>query len=313
MLERPEATPMPLVSVGIPTFNRAHMLRRSIDSALAQDYSNIEVIVSDNASRDETSAVCEDLCSADRRLRVIKQTENIGPTRNFIAVRDQARGEFFMWLADDDWMDPQYVSACMRIHLANPETAVVAGRSLGYRAGIPIGYGRSIRLTQSMPIARVLRYYAAVGDNGAFYGVMRRNVLLRCQLPNALGGDWVLMAQMAFLGTIEVDSEVCIHREREGATAESISGIVRSLGLPRIHALFPFTSIALSAAISVLARNSVFSRYDFATRSVVGALVTLIVLVRGGLTYAKMMVIKVLGIERSRKIKRLLRIGIRHQ
>ena len=63
----------PLVSVGIPTFNRLIMLRRAVDSALSQDYPNLEVVISDNASTDGTQAWCEQLARRDSRVRYVRQ------------------------------------------------------------------------------------------------------------------------------------------------------------------------------------------------------------------------------------------------
>ena len=96
----------PKVSIGIPTFNRADLLRRSIESALGQDYPNIEVLVSDNASTDETPAICQGLGD---RIKYFRQSINLGPLTNFSKVLEMASGEFFMWLGDDDWIDASYV------------------------------------------------------------------------------------------------------------------------------------------------------------------------------------------------------------
>src|ERR1035437_9224723 len=105
----------PLVTIGIPTYNRAEMLRRSIDSALSQDYLMIEVIVSDNASTDETQEVCKEFSKKDGRVKYIKQSSNIGAVANFADVLERASGEYFMWLGDDDWIDASYVSHCVSI------------------------------------------------------------------------------------------------------------------------------------------------------------------------------------------------------
>src|SRR4051812_48138560 len=96
----------PLVSIGIPTFNRAESLRRSIRSALAQDHPALEVVVSDDGSTDNTAAVVAELAAHDARLRCVSQAVNLGHARNFQAVLEAARGEYFMWLSDDDWLDP---------------------------------------------------------------------------------------------------------------------------------------------------------------------------------------------------------------
>src|ERR1700687_633000 len=108
-------TSQPLVSIGLPTYNRAVGLGRAIESVLAQDYRNIELIVSDNASTDETERLCTEYCRRDSRVRYLRQETNRGAISNFRAVVAHAQGEFFMWLGDDDWLDQGYLSECLRI------------------------------------------------------------------------------------------------------------------------------------------------------------------------------------------------------
>ena len=77
---------MPLVTIGIPTYNRAEMLKRSIESALSQDYAMIEVIISDNASTDDTQGICQYFIKKDNRVKYVKQLSNKGPSTNFNEV-----------------------------------------------------------------------------------------------------------------------------------------------------------------------------------------------------------------------------------
>ncbi|MEA2274445.1 MAG: hypothetical protein QOI98_3153, partial [Solirubrobacteraceae bacterium] len=111
----------PLVSVGLPTFNRAALLKRAIESVLAQDYSNLELIISDNGSPDETQQVCEEFCARDSRVKYIRQLSNRGPRANFLEVLHQARGEFFVCLGDDDWLDSSYISLCTQKLMENAD------------------------------------------------------------------------------------------------------------------------------------------------------------------------------------------------
>jgi glycosyltransferase involved in cell wall biosynthesis len=78
MIESPS-----LVSIGIPTYNRAELLKRAIESALNQDYKNIEVIISDNASTDDTESICQFYCNQDARLKYVRHSQNRGPGANF--------------------------------------------------------------------------------------------------------------------------------------------------------------------------------------------------------------------------------------
>jgi glycosyltransferase involved in cell wall biosynthesis len=103
----------PLITIGIPTYNRAdRYLKQAIQSAVAQTYSNIEIIVSDNCSTDNTEALVRSF--NDSRIRYIKQSRNIGMLNNSNFCVEEAKGAYFLQLHDDDLIDPDFVSECMQ-------------------------------------------------------------------------------------------------------------------------------------------------------------------------------------------------------
>jgi len=103
----------PLVSIGIPTFNRARgFLPACLESALAQTYHAIEVIVSDNCSTDGTGGLVKGF--KDPRVRYFRHDFNIGANNNFNFCLKQARGAYFLLLQDDDLIDPDFIQECMR-------------------------------------------------------------------------------------------------------------------------------------------------------------------------------------------------------
>jgi glycosyltransferase involved in cell wall biosynthesis len=100
----------PLVSVGIPTYNRADgYLKEAIQSVLNQTYPNLEIIVSDNCSSDDTGTVVK--AFNDSRIRYHRHDVNIGPNNNFNFCLDQAQGAYFLLLHDDDLIDPDFFQA----------------------------------------------------------------------------------------------------------------------------------------------------------------------------------------------------------
>jgi glycosyltransferase involved in cell wall biosynthesis len=101
---------LPLVSIGMPVYNGARYIRRALDSLLAQDYEKFEIIISDNASTDQTPKILEQYASKYPHLRIYTQLENVGAEENFIVVLKLARGEYFMWAAHDDYWLPTFVS-----------------------------------------------------------------------------------------------------------------------------------------------------------------------------------------------------------
>jgi len=121
------------VSVIIPTFNRAVYLEAAISSALAQDYKDLEVVISDNASSDNTELVARAF-SRDPRVKYFKNPENIGMVRNWQkAVSEYVTGDWFLILSDDDILtNPRFVSQAMNIITASKDVTVVYSNSYVY-------------------------------------------------------------------------------------------------------------------------------------------------------------------------------------
>ncbi|EGK86119.1 glycosyltransferase [Microcoleus vaginatus PCC 9802] len=213
----------PLVSVGIPTYNRAHLIKRSINSLINQDYDNIEIVISDNASTDDTSLMCQELCKQSERIKYIRQPTNYGPTRNFKEVLAHSDGEFFMWLADDDYLDSSYVSKCVNFLQENPDYSLVCGQTFYFRENNEQDFsekefifeGERLNLWQEKATERVKAYYQQVLDNGVFYGLYRRNQLLRGSMNHTMGGDWLFIASIAFLGKVKTLENVSLKRSRQ--------------------------------------------------------------------------------------------------
>src|SRR5580704_10746317 len=98
----------PLLTIAIPTFNRAEYLKELL-SLLAGQLRNeprVELIISDNASPDETPAVVQDFVARGLRVRYIRNPQNIGPDANFLQCFEQARGKYVWLFSDDDLIVP---------------------------------------------------------------------------------------------------------------------------------------------------------------------------------------------------------------
>ncbi len=103
----PSETSQPLLSVCIPTFNRAEFLRQNLVSITRQFGSpkvaaEVEVVISDNASGDNTAAIVKEFQNQFSNIRYFRNSENIGFDRNVLKVVEEARGEYCWFLGDDD-------------------------------------------------------------------------------------------------------------------------------------------------------------------------------------------------------------------
>jgi len=242
--------PQPSVSIAVPTYNRAAGLKVAIDSVVAQGFREWELIVCDNASTDETPEVAKAYADQDDRIRVHRQAENLGPTANFLKGLELAKAPLFMWLADDDWIETNHLSACVKRHHGQPDHALVSGRvRYRHREKEPFDGGR-IALQQDDPGERMLNYYREVTDNGIFYGVMKTEFARRATFLNTLGGDWIFLAGVIYQGKVSTLEETVIHRDYTW-NKESIKRISENAGFSSFAQKHPYLSIALEGAAAV--------------------------------------------------------------
>ena len=103
----------PLVSIGLPVFNGEKSLAQALDALIDQDYSNLEIIISDNGSTDRTSEICEEFLKKDSRIKYYRSSENHGSNWNFNRVFELSSGKYFMWAAHDDLRELSFVRVCV--------------------------------------------------------------------------------------------------------------------------------------------------------------------------------------------------------
>lgn len=260
----------PLVSVGLPTYNRADTLRRAIESVLSQDYPNLELIICDNASSDGTQQMCEEYARRDSRVVYHRQPTNRGPHQNFERALAESHGEFFMWLGDDDWMEQQYyLSTCLDFICSNSDYELVCGHVRYLRDGEVCFDEEDMNLTQDSASERVLDYFRRVGMNGVFYGLIRRASAEKALNKEGLGGDWLRIAQLAARGKVHTVPEVQLNRSIAGASSD-IRSLARHAGLRGMAGRRPHDYIALRIFKDIAWESPVYAPLGLANRVILG-------------------------------------------
>jgi len=97
------------VSILIPVYNREKCIAKTIESAISQTYTNIEVIIVDNCSSDGTWAIIQDYVKKDNRVKAFQNDCNIGPVRNWKRCVDEARGKYGKILWSDDLISSDFI------------------------------------------------------------------------------------------------------------------------------------------------------------------------------------------------------------
>jgi hypothetical protein len=197
----------PRVSIGLAVRNGGACLALTIQSLLAQEFGDFELLVSDNASTDTTADVCAEYARLDRRVRVFRHTRDIGGIRNFEHVFLQTSGELFMWSAHDDRRHP----ACLRRYVAALDDDPAAVLAMSDMAMIDACTGAlSVHaFSPSVAADDILERLRAIlyrGGGGVIYGLIRRNALARTRrvsaiptFPAGIGLDY-LAFELAMMG-----------------------------------------------------------------------------------------------------------------
>lgn len=202
------AATKPLVSVVIATYNRAALVRRAVESVLAQTEGRFEVVVSDDCSPDNTVEALNSL--ADPRVHVQRQPANVGVWKNWTAALHRARGGFVIFLGDDDWLSPNFITT--HLELLEQDQTLTATFSPMTEVSSHGEPGR--RFVPELPV-RVrtgqLAFLRPVLACNLFFGaaVFRRETAVRFW-DQTRADDWVadvgLMLRMALDPTVTVSA-----------------------------------------------------------------------------------------------------------
>lgn len=209
----------PLVSVGLPVYNGGALLAETVESLLSQTLADFELIIADNASTDDTPAVCGEYERRDQRVRVIRHQRNIGAPGNWNFVARQARGRYLKWASASDLCAPQFLERCATALEAEPELALcfpstefvaADGRSLGTCKA-------DFEVMAARPEERFAEVCNRMTVNNAQSGVIRMEMLQRTRLDRYYPhGDLVLMAELALQGRFRLLPEVLLYRRASG-------------------------------------------------------------------------------------------------
>ncbi len=205
----------PLVSVGLPVFNGEKYLAVAIESVLTQAFQDFELIISDNASTDKTREICEFFAAYDSRVRYFRQPTNRGAGFNYNFVFYQAGGRYFRWLAHDDFIAQDCLSAC--VEALDTDSL----RVLAYTHHIDVDeYGIPIRMvsrTKGQNEKVSMRFWDLM--EGLYtceevFGLVRSSILCKTSLiKNYSDSDRTLLGELSLYGKfIEIREPLFYHR-----------------------------------------------------------------------------------------------------
>lgn len=218
--------PAARISIGVPVYNGEHFLEATLEALLAQTFGDFELIISDNASTDQTERIACRFAARDARVRYHRHPQNIGLAANYNALVRMATGELFKWATADDICRPSFLERCVAALdetpdavLAYPRTQFIdaADKPLDIRdPGFPLNWAR--------PADRWRYVVSAEHWVNAILGVSRRSSLLRTRLlPGYRGGDYVLLGELCLMGRfVEVPEVLFLRRLHPKASSQMV-------------------------------------------------------------------------------------------
>lgn len=235
----------PRVSIGVPVYNARRFLGATLDSLLGQDFQDLELVISDNASSDGSEELCRSYAARDPRVRYVRSPVNRGAVFNFNNALLLCSGEYFMWGSDHDVWDRSYVRRCAEVLDREPEVVLAFSRArMIDMDGASLGGMRDELDTRGMgPLQRYLHLMWNMHTCNAVHGLLRRRALVALGGSGSLwGGDHLLLAQLALSGQFAQLPEQLFLRRRNRPDEEGDAWKARVA-----HALDPARASELSA------------------------------------------------------------------
>lgn len=217
----------PRVTIGLPVYNGATTMGFTIDSLLAQTFTDFELLISDNASTDGTRGIAEAYARRDPRVRYVRQSINLGGNGNYSFVAHEARGEYLKWCSSSDWCAPTFLERCVALLEKTPDAVLAAPRTRLFEGDLAQArdYAGDIALVEDRPYDRLNGILERLQLNNAFNGVIRLSALRRTRLVERyLLADIVLMGHLALLGKFLLVEEPLFYRRMEQATSTTLQG-----------------------------------------------------------------------------------------
>jgi glycosyltransferase involved in cell wall biosynthesis len=220
-----------LVTIGMPVYNRPIELERALKAVLSQTYADIEIVISNNSSTDSrVEELVKKYAQADPRIKYFFQTRALPVIDNFKFVLENASGEYFMWLADDDWIDAGYVESCVLFLNDNKDYSIACGQCAYHdTAGGLIEKLKMPSIDADLPSERMIGYYRHVKLNGYFYGIRKTVLARKIPLQNMVAFDWLYLAAFIYEGKAKVLDNVMLHITAGGLSNDTAE-LNRNLG-----------------------------------------------------------------------------------
>lgn len=192
----------PKLTIGLPVYNGEKFLQQSLDSLLNQSFGDFELIICDNASTDNTEAICRDYAAQDSRIIYYRNPSNIGCACNFNRVFQLSQTEYFKWAAYDDLHAPNFLAECIQFLEENPDYILCHSHTylIDQKSDFIQTYDIKLQTHLESP---EIRFHELLTKHFCYqlYGVIRKSALEKVPEIGGYGNaDGIFVLRLGMLG-----------------------------------------------------------------------------------------------------------------
>lgn len=244
----------PKITIAIPVYNGEKFLKKCVDSILKQTRIDFELLISDNASTDSTATICKEYQRKDNRVKCIFQEKNMGAINNFKVLLENAIGDYFLFVAVDNYLSPTFLEKCSGILDSNPNAVgCISKIAIDSKYGDPFmkekkilkKIGLEFRPFNTNPmlgtyqnrIKKMLKEW----QWEMFYSLYRTDKLRKSAIwENWTGFDAAWVLNILKYGEIEVINESLFHSYPSGESSKGLLYIGKTYNNSIFEKTFPF-------------------------------------------------------------------------
>lgn len=240
---------MSKVFIGMPVYNGSRFIRKAIESLISQTYTDWKIFISDDCSTDDTGAICREFAARDSRITYYRQEKNIGLFHNFKFTADKADSEYFMWAAQDDIRENDYLKICIDkmesdIHLGYATTCVA---TIDSGDSVVTEQKEITKLSGNPSILQVTKYILQpeiLGKCNLMYGVFRIDAFKATwdayPQRNVWGQDYMFSLALISRYKVYIDSRIQFKKRFGGFSDSTTNHEQKNIIIDPKNKIFPF-------------------------------------------------------------------------
>ncbi len=219
---------MSKVFIGMPVYNGERFIREAIESIISQSFTEWVMLISDDVSTDSTPEICLGYANKDPRITYFRQEKNLGIFANFKFVMDKANAEFFIWAAQDDTREKDYLKVCVEYLQQNKNLGLATTRmaAIDSFARTLIEELDLIKLSGKPSLLSVARYILQpeiLGKCNLMYGLFRTDAVRKTWQTypqrNVWGQDYMFSLALISHFEVHVDERILFKKRLGGISS----------------------------------------------------------------------------------------------